>query len=163
METHDKHLQQQGHEMQKGMYRHLAIETVIHGVIMFLVMYVMIDTLNDFYLNINQVYMTLMMVAPMVIIMLVGMRSMYKNKRLNYALIVASVVVFVGSFFLIRSQFPVGDTQFVRSMIPHHSGAILMCREAQLSDPELITLCEEIIAAQREEITQMETILSRLE
>jgi hypothetical protein len=160
MQQHSGH---QGQDAHMNMYKHLAIETVIHGVIMFLVMYVMIDTLGDFYLNINQVYMTLMMVAPMVVIMLVGMRSMYKNKRLNYALIAVSVVVFVGSFFLIRSQFPVGDAQFVRSMIPHHSGAILMCREAQISDPELITLCEEIITAQREEIAQMETILSRLQ
>jgi hypothetical protein len=160
MQQHSGH---QGHDAHMSMYKQLAIETVIHAVIMFLVMYVMIDTLGDFYLNINQVYMTLMMVAPMVVIMLVGMRSMYKNKRLNYALIAAFTVVFVGSFFLIRSQFPVGDAQFVRSMIPHHSGAILMCREAQLSDPELITLCEQIITAQREEIAQMETILSRLQ
>lgn len=43
-------------------------------------------------------------------------------------------------------------------MIPHHSGAILMCREASLSDPELVTLCGEITQAQREEIDQMERI-----
>ena len=47
-------------------------------------------------------------------------------------------------------------------MIPHHSGAILMCREATLADPELMALCDEIIDAQRSEIQQMEEIRARL-
>lgn len=47
-------------------------------------------------------------------------------------------------------------------MIPHHSGAILMCREARLSDPELAALCVEIVRAQREEIGQMERIAARI-
>ena len=63
----------------------------------------------------------------------------------------------------VRTQAAVGDTEFLRSMIPHHSGAILMCREADLRDAELLTLCEEIIAAQRSEIEQMETIKARLD
>jgi uncharacterized protein (DUF305 family) len=46
-------------------------------------------------------------------------------------------------------------------MIPYHSGAILMCREASLSDPELVSLCGEITQAQREEIEQMERIAER--
>jgi uncharacterized protein (DUF305 family) len=47
-------------------------------------------------------------------------------------------------------------------MIPHHSGAILMCREASLSDPELVALCGEITKAQREEIEQMNRIAARI-
>lgn len=37
-----------------------------------------------------------------------------------------------------------------------------MCREANLSDSELVTLCGEIAQAQREEIDQMERIAERL-
>lgn len=48
----------------------------------------------------------------------------------------------------------IGDTQFLRSMIPHHSGAILMCQEASL-DPQLIALCKQIVTSQQEEIATM--------
>jgi len=61
-----------------------------------------------------------------------------------------------------RTQTLVGDRQFIASMIPHHSGAILMCREATLSDPELVKLCQNISQSQRDEINQMEAIAVRL-
>lgn len=44
-------------------------------------------------------------------------------------------------------------------MIPHHAGAILMCREASLKDPQLVALCAKIIKSQREEIIQMKAML----
>ena len=56
----------------------------------------------------------------------------------------------------------VGDKQFLKSMIPHHSGAILMCRQAQIKDPEITKLCGDIVKSQREEISKMRAILNRL-
>lgn len=73
-----------------------------------------------------------------------------------------SVGLFFISLFFIRGQVFVNDTQFLRSMIPHHSSAITMCRESSLSDPEVIELCESIITAQQQEIDQMNSILKRL-
>jgi uncharacterized protein (DUF305 family) len=107
-------------------------------------------------------YMTLMMVAPMVVAMILAMRHMFPSKVANSALIVGSIAVFLGSFALIRTQTTIDDRAFTRSMIPHHSGAILMCQEASLADPELKTLCGEIVEGQRREIDQMKAILSRL-
>lgn len=144
------------------MYRKLALALFINAVIMYLVMYVMIDRLESFYLNINNVYMTIMMVAPMLIVMLLLMRSMYPNQRLNIGLIATAALLFVASFFLIRQQWPVDDVQFLRFMIPHHSGAILMCDQAQITDPEIKTLCGQIIESQQSEIDQMRSILDRL-
>ena len=46
-------------------------------------------------------------------------------------------------------------------MIPHHSGAILMCQEASITDPDIQSLCREIIDAQRREIAQMEALLEK--
>jgi|TARA_B100001105_G_C22331816_1_gene417257 uncharacterized protein (DUF305 family) len=46
-------------------------------------------------------------------------------------------------------------------MIPHHSGAILMCEQATLTDPEIKALCRGIVDGQRQEIAQMEAILAR--
>src|SRR3546814_3040762 len=82
-------------------------------------------------------YMTLMMVSPMVVLMVLAMRDMFPSKRLNTLLLLGSTVAFFGSFALIRTQTTIGDTAFLRSMIPHHSGAILMCEQAKLSDPEV--------------------------
>jgi uncharacterized protein (DUF305 family) len=143
------------------MYKKLALAISINAVIMFLLTYVIIDNLDHLYLNINKVYMALMMVAPMVIVMLVVMRSMYENKKLNNILIAIFSGLFILCFLLARTQTPVGNGQFLRSMIPHHSSAILMCQQAAITDPEIITLCEQIVEAQVEEIAQMKTILER--
>ena len=147
--------------MMKNPYASLALQTVVSGIIMYLVMFVMIDGLSSFYNNLNMFYMTLMMVAPMVVLMILAMRHMFPSKRLNAALLAGSAIIFLGCFGLIRTQTTIGDDQFLRSMIPHHSGAVLMCREASLRDPEIKTLCAGIIRSQRAEIEQMERILAR--
>jgi hypothetical protein len=99
--------------------------------------------------------MALTMVAPMGIIMLATMRGMYRTQGLNAALYVGLAVLFVAAFAATRQQTAIADRQFVSSMIPHHSGAILICREANLKDPELVKLCEQFSKAQRSEIEQM--------
>jgi uncharacterized protein (DUF305 family) len=48
-------------------------------------------------------------------------------------------------------------------MTPHHSSAILMCEQSDITDPELAALCDEIVEAQKEEIAEMERILERLD
>jgi uncharacterized protein (DUF305 family) len=133
----------------------------IDFVIMYLVMYTMIDVLNHLYLNINNLYMTLMMVAPMTIVMLVAMRSMFPSRRLNLASGAGALIVFIGSFIAMRMQGAVGDEQSLRSMIPHHSGAILMCEKAAISDAEIVRLCDQIVKSQKEEIARMQALLQR--
>lgn len=117
----------------KNSYLSLAVQTLVGGIIMYVVMFVMIDGIDSFYNNLNMFYMTLMMVAPMVMLMIFAMHHMFKSKGTNIALIAASLVAFAGSFAFIRTQTTIGDTAFLRSMIPHHSGAILMCQKASLS------------------------------
>jgi uncharacterized protein (DUF305 family) len=126
-----------------------------------LVMYTMMATLAHFRFNLNNVYMTLMMVAPMTVIMLVSMRSMFPSRRMNLIIGAGAVAVFALSFAGMRTQAGVGNAEFLRSMIPHHSGAILMCEKASLTEFEIKTLCGEIIAAQKKEIAQMDAILAR--
>ena len=143
-------------------YRMLAISFGLHFIIMYLVMYAMIATLDHFRLNLDNVYMTLMMAAPMTLLMVATMPSMYPSRRTNLAIAVLVVAVFGLSFWGMRTQAGIGDKELIRAMIPHHSGAVLMCGQAKLSDPELIRLCDDIIEAQKKEIAQMETILARL-
>lgn len=151
----------QGNARGLGPYRSLYLELALDFVIMYLVMYTMIAVLSDFYLNVNNVYMTLMMVAPMAVVMLVAMRSMFPSKRMNVAIGMGCVIVFAASFIAMRTQAAVGNEQFLRSMIPHHSGAILMCEQSDITDPEISALCDQIIESQNREITQMKAILER--
>ena len=151
----------QNMEAMKNGYVSLAAQTVVSGVIMYFVMFVMIDGLGSFYNNLNMLYMTLMMVAPMIVAMILAMPGMFPAKAANVAILSGAVIVFVGCFALIRTQTTIGDRAFLRSMIPHHSGAILMCQQASLNDPEVKRLCAGIIRSQRQEIDQMKNILAR--
>ena len=145
----------------KGGYKSLAVEMGIDFVIMYFVMYTMIATVAHLHLNINNLYMTLMMLSPMAVVMLVSMRSMFPSRQLNWIIIAGATLVFVASFVGMRTQAAVGNKELLRAMIPHHSGAILMCERASLTDPEVKALCAQIIPAQRDEIARMEIILKR--
>jgi hypothetical protein len=143
-------------------YLMFGVNMALGLVVMYVVMFTMIDGLGDFRNNLNMFYMAVTMWAPMGIFMLVTMPGMYQNRKANLALYLLFAVLTAGSFWATRTQALIDDRQFIASMIPHHSGAILMCREASLSDPELVTLCGEITQAQREEIEQMERIAARI-
>lgn len=149
--------------MMKNAYASLALQTLVGGVIMYLVMFVMIDGLDSFFNNLNMLYMTLMMVAPMVVLMILAMKHMFASRTTNLAIIALSLIAFLGSFALIRTQTTIGDRAFLRSMIPHHSGAILMCREADLRDGQIKRLCDQIIESQRREIDEMKAMLNRID
>lgn len=149
--------------MNQNMYKTLAVTVGIHFVIMYLLGFVPVNVIDDVKLfNLRNFYMAVTMVAPMVILMLYFMGSMYQNKKRNLLIYSAGVLLFILGFFSIRTQALVGDKQFINSMIPHHSGAITMCEEANITDNELLNLCDEIIRAQQEEIDQMNAILERL-
>lgn len=142
-------------------YPKLALNLALSAVIMYLVMYTMIDGLADFYHNLNTIYMTLMMVSPMAILMLLMMGSMYSDARLNLVLYAVFALVFIAAFAAMRTQALVHDEQFLRSMIPHHSGAVLMCEKSTIADPEIVRLCGQIVQSQKAEIAQMKGMLER--
>jgi hypothetical protein len=148
-------------QMTKRHYMMLAVNLGLSLVIMYVAMFAMIWTLGEFIQNVNFFYMALVMWAPMAIVMLLTMGSMYQNKRLNLILYAAFAVTLLLSFAAIRNQSLVGDRQFLKSMIPHHSGAILMCEQANISDPEIKSLCQNIIVSQKAEIAQMKSLLER--
>jgi hypothetical protein len=151
------------HEMGRGHYGNLAIMTLVSFIAMFILMYAMVDRFADVYPNINQAYMAGLMAAPMVLIELAVMRSMYPDMRMNLAFAGIAALALMLFFVGIRAQTAVGNVQFVKSMIPHHSGALLMCGQASITDAELKKLCTEIIEGQQKEIDQMKAILARLD
>ena len=148
-------------DMDGAGYRKFGLNMALSLVIMYFVMFTMIYSLGEFYNNLNMFYMALMMAAPMGVLMLLLMKDMFPNARLNMILHTAFGVIFVLGYLGVRSQALIGDNQFLRSMIPHHSGAILMCEQAQITDPDIKSLCANIIVSQKQEIAQMKRLLAR--
>lgn len=92
------------------------------------------------------------------------MRNMYKNKKKNIAILLGSFVLFVGALGLVRAQKPIiGDVLWMKAMIPHHSIAILTSERADIQDPEVKKLADDIIKAQKKEIEEMKAMIKRLE
>ena len=130
---------------------------------MYVLMYAMVNTFANVYTNFNQVYMAGLMTAPMVVIELLVMRGMYHNKTRNAVIMGVSVIGGIAVFLFIREQTAVSDRQFLRSMIPHHAGAILMCERSSIQDAEIRSLCRTIMSGQQAEIDQMKAKLRQLE
>ncbi|MBJ6120090.1 DUF305 domain-containing protein [Pontibacter sp. BT310] len=148
--------------MEKGNYKKFLLMLSVSFVIMYGVMFLNAAQFDHVYLNLNRLYMALLMVGPMALVMLGFMTSMYKDKKLNAIIVGVSLIVIAGAFVMLRNQTFVDDEHFMRSMIPHHSSAILVSSAADLQDPEVQKLAREIIESQKKEIAEMKAILNRM-
>ncbi len=148
-------------QMHGNSYKKLLIMAVLSFISMYILMYAMVDKFANVIPNINQFYMAGLMAAPMVIIEIILMRDMYKNKNLNLIIMAASVIALIAFFVCIRQQAGVSDRQFLKSMIPHHAAAILMCQKTEIKDSEIQTLCNEIVSGQQQEIEQMKNMIEK--
>jgi uncharacterized protein (DUF305 family) len=157
------HSQNQHHTPDHNSYKKLLIMILLSFIAMYTLMYSMVDSFDNVFHNVNQVYMAALMTAPMMIIEMILMGSMYKNKTRNRSIIFISIAVGILCFWMIRKQTAVSDEQFLRSMIPHHAGAVLMVEETELNDPEIQELARNIISSQQKEIAFMKAKLKQLE
>ena len=144
-------------------YRRFAAMIVTSTVVMFGLMYLNTYALDHVTYSQTRTWMALLMGAVMAIIMMIFMWSMYKNKRANTAIIAASVVIFAGSLWLVRSQETVYDVSYMKAMIPHHSIAIMTSERAHIRDPRVRKLADGIIEAQVREIAEMKSLIGDLE
>jgi uncharacterized protein (DUF305 family) len=142
-------------------YKKFSITLLCSFVIMYLTMFLNMDDVHDYHTSMTRIYMTLLMVAPMAIVMILIMGKMYPSKRLNHWIIASASIVFILTLIGLRSQTLVGDTQYLKAMIPHHSSAIMTSKNASIKDPEVRKLADSIIASQEKEIQQMNKILKR--
>ncbi|WP_230383731.1 DUF305 domain-containing protein [Pedobacter endophyticus] len=156
-------MKNQENKMDNRNYGQFALMLAISFVIMYTIMFLNVFELSHIYISLNRLYMTLLMVSPMALLMMFMMRNMYGNKKLNILITAIASVVFVLAFAGLRTQSAVGDVQYMRGMIPHHSSAILTSTNAKIKDPEVRKLADDIIKAQKKEIAQMKTMLQRLE
>ena len=131
--------------------------------VMFGLMYLNTYQLDHARFSETRAWMALVMGAVMAVIMLLFMLRMYTDKRLNLAIIGGAVLVFAGSLWLVRSQETVNDVDYMRAMIPHHSIAIMTSSRADISDPRVRKLADEIIYAQDKEIAEMRFLIDDID
>ncbi len=144
-------------------YLKFAAMVLTSTIFMFIFKYLSTFEFSHIFFSETRIYMALLMGATMTVIMLLFMRNMLKNRKANIGIILGSVVVFSLSLFLLRSQTLVDDTDYMEAMIPHHSIAILTSENAEISDPRVRELADEIIEAQRKEIDEMKNLIEDLE
>ena len=111
----------------------------------------------------TRAYMVLYMAAVMAAIMLLYMWGMYDGTRTKLMILSGSAAVFALSLWLVRSQETVQDVSWMKAMIPHHSIAILTSERAEISDPRVRQLADQIIEAQCREIDEMKGLIAELE
>ena len=131
---------------------------------MYITMYLNTYEIDHVYFSLTRFYMTCLGIAAMAVIMWFVMRKMYQNKKKNIAILLGSLILFVGALSLVRAQSPiVGDVLWMKAMIPHHSIAILTSKRADIKDPDVRKLADDIIKAQEKEIGEMKEMIKRLE
>ena len=144
-------------------YKKFAGMILTSTVVMFFLMYLNSYQVSHVFFSETRMYMAFYMGAVMAVIMLGFMLHMLTNRGWNIIIVIAAVIIFGVSLFLVRSQSTIDDVDYMEAMIPHHSIAILTSERANISDPRVRELADEIIAAQRREIAEMERLIEDLE
>ena len=132
-------------------------------IVMFIMMYFNTYQLDHVYFSETRAYMALYMGAVMAIIMLAFMSNMYKKTKINLLVYGISVVMFAVGLWGVRSQATVDQVDWMQAMIPHHSIAILTSSRADIEDPRVQQLADDIIKAQKREIADMQALIEELE
>lgn len=144
-------------------YRRFAAMIAVSTIVMFGLMYLNTFALEHVRYSQTRTWMALLMGATMAVIMLGFMWGMYRDRRVNLAILAGAAAVFAGSLWLVRSQQTVDDVAYMKAMIPHHSIAIMTSERAHIKDPRTRLLADRIIEAQVREIGEMEALIADLE
>ncbi len=126
----------------------MVIASVITGMNMW------VNSLSDVRIHLNDVYMGISMTGWMFLLM--GLYYSTNN------IIWIGIVTIIVSVYLIRNQVFINQEEYLLSMIPHHSMAILMSKK--LNEKDIITnqqlqqLTNNIIQTQQEEINLMKNL-----
>ena len=144
-------------------YKRFFAMIVTSTVVMFILMYSTVYSLDHVWWSDTKMFMALYMGATMAVIMLAFMLKMYDDKKVNLAIFGGSAVLFALGLWLAQSQETVQDVDWMKAMIPHHSIAIMTSERAEISDPRVRRLADEIILAQKREIAEMEALIADVE
>lgn len=150
-------------QKQMNPYVKFTLMILTSTVVMYIMMYFNTYEWNHIYFSETRAYMALYMGAGMAVIMLAFMANMYKKTKLNLMIYGLSVIMFAVGIWGVRSQATVNQVDWMKAMIPHHSIAILTSARADIEDPRVRQLADDIIEAQKREIKEMQALVEELE
>lgn len=152
----------QSHES-KSSYTKFLLMLLGSFIAMYTTMYFNNYEIDHVYFSLTRFYMACLGISAMAVIMLSFMLNMYRNRKKNIAIFLGSLILFASALTLVRTQTPIGDVLYMKAMIPHHSIAILTSKRAEIKDPEVRKLADDIIKAQEKEIAEMQAFINRLQ
>ena len=155
-------MERQQRTMKMGWSRFAAM-IATSAIIMFFLMYQLVYSFDHATFSLNRLLASLLMGCVMAAVMLAFMWSMYEGIASKLTVLVGATIAAVALLYVNRSQSLVGDTTFMRAMIPHHSIAINNARRAEISDPRVRQLADQIIASQVREIEEMKLLIADIE
>jgi hypothetical protein len=155
-------MDQQNHSMKMGWGKFAAM-IATSTFIMFFLMYQLVYEADHAMFSVNRLVASLVMGSVMTVVMLGFMWPMYEGKGTKIAVLAGAALLGAVLLYVNRAQSLIDDTRFMKSMIPHHSIAINNARKAEISDPRVRELADEIIASQVREIREMKLLLADIE
>ena len=146
-----------------GSYARFLAMIATSTIVMYALMYLNTYAVEHVFFSQTRMWMALYMGAAMAVVMLAFMLGMYSDRRKNIVIFAGAALAFAAFLYLVRSQQTVGDVAWMKAMIPHHSIAILTSERAEISDPRVKALAEEIVRVQRDEIAEMKRYIADIE
>jgi hypothetical protein len=131
--------------------------------LMFFFMYQLVYSFDHATFSVNRLVASLVMGCVMTVVMLCFMSSMYKGRAIKIAVFAVAVSAGIILLYINRNQTLIGDVNFMKSMIPHHSIAVNNARKAGISDPRVRELADQIIESQVSEIAEMKLLIEDIE
>jgi ABC-type uncharacterized transport system permease subunit len=147
---------------QMNPYVKFTLMILTSTVLMYIMMYFNTYEWDHVYFSETRVYMALYMGAGMAVVMLAFMANMYKKTKINLMIYGLSIVLFAVGIWGVRSQETVDQVDWMQAMIPHHSIAILTSERADIEDPRVRQLADQIIETQKREISEMQALIEDL-
>ena len=155
-------MQHQSPSPMMGWWKFAAM-IITSSVVMFFLMYQLVFSADHALFSLNRLLASLIMACIMSIIMLGFMWSMYPGTGTKVAIVAIAAAAGLLLLYLNRTQSLVGDSTFMSAMIPHHSIAINNARKAEISDPRVRRLADQIIESQVREIAEMKALLADID
>lgn len=150
---------EQQHQSIKMGWGRFAAMIVTSTVIMFVLMYQLVYSPEHAMFSLNRLISAVIMGAVMTVVMLAFMWKMYDGQGVKLAILAVAALATIALLVANRSQALVGDVNFMKAMIPHHSIAINNARKASISDPRVRALADKIISSQVREIAEMKALI----
>lgn len=161
--SHGARAGEHGGSMKMGSYGRFAAMVAASTALGFGAMYLNVLEWDHVFFSWMRLFMAMIMGGVMTAIMMLFMWGMYPSKRANWAVLGVAALLFLAGLGLARTQATIGDVAYMEAMIPHHSIAILTSSRANIEDPRVRKLADEIIEAQKREIAEMKQLISDLE